>query len=193
MNSRASEDDHMTDLELAAYLDGSLGKADQSRVEDHLASCAECRNHVVSAKALLGRTQPRSRPVFGVAAALAAAAVVAFLLANPRSLQRQRPDTSLIRAESSHSGLTAYTPSGQIPRSNLSFVWGAAPAATAYRLTVTDDGGATIWSVSAVDTTATMPDAIRVVPGKQYYWVVDALAADGSTVSTGLRNFDIRP
>lgn len=182
----------MTDLELAAYLDRGLSPADRTRVESHLATCAECREQVAASKILVERAKRPRRLTVGISA-LAAAAAAAFLLVNPRSVQRQQPVSGLTRAETSTTALTAYGPSGETSRSHLHFVWGSAPSGAAYRLTVSNEGGSPLWSISVADTSVALPDTIRLVAGRHYYWVVDALTSDGRTVSTGLREFDVRP
>jgi anti-sigma factor RsiW len=193
MTLPGNEGDHITDLELAAYVDRGLNDADHARVESHLAVCPECRDHVVTTKVLLQRaTRPR-RLTVGISAALAAAAVAAFLLINPRNTQRQLPASDLTRAAVPANALTAYGPSGVTPRAHLRFVWGSAASGAAYRLTVSSEGGNPLWSTSAADTSVAMPDAIRFIQGQHYYWVVDALTTDGRTISTGLREFDVGP
>ena len=65
--------------------------------------------------------------------------------------------------------------------------------AVTYRLTVTRGDGAAVWSYSGVDTVAALPDSIVLRPGQRYLWVADALLSDGTTRSTGLREFGRAP
>jgi hypothetical protein len=189
-----SRGDHMDDLELAAYLDRGLSAADRARVENHLAVCAECRDHVTSAKHLLDQSdRPRRVLKLGLSAALAAAAVAAFLLVNPRDAQRLSTDSALTRAAAVSPTLTAYGPTGEVSRPQLRFVWGAAPSGAAYRLSVSSESGTPVWSASTADTSAALPDSVGLVQAARYYWVVDALTTDGRTLSTGLREFGVRP
>jgi hypothetical protein len=183
----------MTDLELAAYVDRGLSTSDRTRVESHLAVCAECREQVAGTTTLVELANRPRRMTVGISAALAAAAVIAFLLINPRNAQRQLPAPDLTRAAAAATALTAYGPSGAAQRSHLRFMWGSASSGASYRLTISNEGGNPLWSTSATDTSVAMPDAIRLTPGERYYWVVDALTPDGRTISTGSREFDVGP
>jgi anti-sigma factor RsiW len=184
----------VNDLELAAYLDRGLSAVDRARVESHLAVCAECRDHVTSAKRLLDQAnRPRRLLKLGLSATLAAAAVAAFLLINPRDAQRRSTDSTLTRAAAAPPTLTAYGPTGEVSRPHLRFVWGAAASGAAYRLSVSGESGTPVWSASTADTSAALPDSVRLAQAARYYWVVDAITTDGRTVSTGLREFGVRP
>src|SRR5690242_8927103 len=53
---------HVTDGELATYLDGRLDVFARDRVEGHLADCADCRSVLVEARSLLEPPGIRSVP-----------------------------------------------------------------------------------------------------------------------------------
>jgi hypothetical protein len=90
-------------------------------------------------------------------------------------------------------GLVAYGPTGDAKRESLRFVWGSAPNVVSYRLSLTSADGAQIWSQSGVDTVASLPPTVSLRIGQRYLWVADAVTNDGSTRSTGLREFSLIP
>ena len=181
---------HLTDADVAAYLDRGLSAVRRDRIEGHLAGCAECRLEVLEAQQLVKRVRPfRRAPVW--AGSMAAAAAVALLVAKLGSGPGRLPEiTTPVRAYGGTSQLVVYGPTGEgMPAHRVSFVWGAAAAALTYRLTVTASDEAPVWSRSGPDTAVVLPDSIVLSPGRRYFWVADALLADGGTRSTGMREF----
>jgi hypothetical protein len=179
--------DHMTETEIAAYLDRTLTGASRDRVEAHLASCPECRQDVVESQSVLrGMRRPRK---FVIAATLAAAAVTAFLIARPSVAPIDQGP--LARSNDTAVPLPAYGPIGATARAGLRFVWGGARGVQSYRLTVSRGNGEAVWSSSGTDTLATLPDSVVLRPSERYFWVSDALLNDGTTRSTGLREFGL--
>lgn len=178
---------HVTDTELAAYLDRTLTPSERDRVEDHLAGCADCRQQLLETKELLERVRrPRNLLVGG---ALAVAAVLVFLVARPE------PGTTdqhtLMRSDGTAAPLVAYGPLGTTANVGLQFVWGPVPDRESYRLDVSRMDGQPVWSSSGTDTVAILPSSVVLRPNERYYWVVDALLRDGTTRSTGLREFGV--
>lgn len=190
IDSTISED-HVSDSEMALYLDRRLSAEQRDRVEDHLAHCAECREHALAAQNILRGVRRRPR-LLAVAGALAAAAVVVVWVARVESVTG--PGAPQVRgAVTDNQQLTAYGPIGNARRENLRFVWGSVPGGISYRLNLTTTDGVQVWSTSGVDTTATLPRSIGVRVGQTYLWVADAVLADGGTRSTGLREFTLAP
>jgi hypothetical protein len=179
--------EHLTDADIAAYVDRALTKPQLDRVEDHLAGCPDCRRHVLETKELIERIKrPRKMMIGGT---LAATAIVAFLIFRPDSASiDQRP---LMRNNGTTATLNAHGPIGTAPRVGMRFVWSPAQNAESYRLAVSRADALPVWSSSGTDTVATLPDSIVLRPSERYYWVVDALLSDGTTRSTGLREFGI--
>jgi anti-sigma factor RsiW len=178
---------HLTDVEIAAYLDRTLTPSERDRVEDHLADCPDCRQHLLETKELLEQVRrPRKLAIGG---ALVAAVVLVLVIARPNaSGTDQRP---LMRGDAASESLIAYGPIGMPDRVGLRFVWGALPGAESYRLTVSRADAHAVWSSSGTDTVATLPDSVTLRASERYYWVADALLSDGTTRSTGLREFGV--
>lgn len=184
----------MTDLELAAYLDRGLSQSDRDRIETHLASCGECRAHVVASQKTLDEQKrlPRSRAMWG---ALAAAALLFVLLVKPQiSLRDTRQGSDIrVRGETQSSRVVTYGPRGEVSAAGLRFVWGSAGAEAVYKFSATARDGSELWSISTRDTSVALPGSVTLRAGDRYFWQVDALRPDGSTLSTGLEEFVVRP
>ncbi len=174
------EGEHMKDVEMAAYVDRRLYGADRERVEAHLADCAECRKELRDVRSIL-RHAARPRRLL-VGAGLLAAAASLLLILRPAVVDP-------VRGGGTPSALTAYGPTGDAALASLRFVWGAAPGAAAYRLTVSGADGVPVWSGSVPDTVMALPDSVSLRVDQGYVWIADALMNDGSTRSTGLHEF----
>jgi hypothetical protein len=183
-------DAHMTDMLIASYLDRRLSDAERERFENHLAECPECRQAVIEAESLLKRV----RPTWKVNKVVALIAAVLVLVAIDLKIQ-QRNDLSApttTRASSTaDAGLIAYGPSGEVARSGLRFVWSPLAGAISYKILLVDANSRPVWSTAATDTSIAVPTTVALRAGVTYFWAVDALASDGTTHSTGLREFRV--
>lgn len=179
---------HVTDLEIATYLDRRLPPEQLDRVEAHLAECPDCRDELLAARGLIRRVR-RPRKLAALAAVAATAAIVLLLpILVPRDAPAPQPQ---LRSPVQPPPLTAYGPVGETGTRVPTFVWAAVPGAASYRLTVTQEGGESVWSANGTDTARTLPDSVALHSGASYWWVADALIANGTTRSTGLRGFRI--
>src|ERR1700693_4019704 len=106
MTDSTSRPNHLTDSEMARYLDRRASLEERDRIEDHLASCAECREHTLGTEQLLRRARrPRMVAAGGVLAA--AAAVVLIWIARVEPAKDQ--SAQLLRGVvSDNIGLVAY-------------------------------------------------------------------------------------
>lgn len=180
----------MTDMLIASYLDRRMSDIERERFENHLAECPECRQAVIEAESLLKRV----RPTWRVNKVVALIAAVLVLVAVDLKVQ-QRDDLSApttTRATSTaDSGLIAYGPSGEVTRSGLRFVWSPLAGAISYKILLVDASSLPVWSAAATDTSISLPATVALRTGENYLWVVDALASDGTTHSTGLHEFRV--
>jgi hypothetical protein len=190
MNSGTFGEGHMNDIDVAAYIDRGLKPHRLIEVEEHLAYCEECRENLVKAQELVSRS--RHNPWYARSVVIVAAAAAVALVAVP-SLRRATEARDSIRASGDVRPLAVYGPVGDIRSTPVRFTWSAIPGALAYHLTVTTDGGVTVWSTSSTDTTLAAPATITLAAGNRYLWNVDALTSDGSTRSTGTHEFGIVP
>jgi anti-sigma factor RsiW len=183
---------HLSDTNAAAYLDRGLLIAERDRVEAHLASCPDCRAHLIETRRILSHSRrPKRLAIIG--SVVAAAAVLIFVVrpgAHP--VERFAP-VEVMRGASEPARLIAYGPAGETRASALRFVWSATPGVTTYRLSVTRADGESVWSQGSEDTSLSLPDSVTLRVNQRYFWVADALFGDGRTLSTGLREFDLVP
>ena len=183
--------------DLAAYLDGRLNGQELERGESVLAGSPSAREELVDVSRMIS-TIPEPKPVSRrrwILPSLAAAAAAVVLVTVP-SLSR-KPVESKVESErravpDDDIRLRTLAPSdGATLNENLPmFLWNSLPGAT-YRLTVTTAEGETVWQTSTGDTAVSLPASTRISRGASYYWSVDALREDGSSATSGVREFKL--
>lgn len=184
---------HIENGRLAAYLDDRLPAVERAQVEAHLADCAECRAEVVAVGRLrrsLGRRSP-----WVIAAPIAAAAVLAFVLLGRPSPPAAGTDPVLREGGEPAPAIVVVAPAAAttVAPEPLSFVWRPVPSGVSYRVVLTDSSGGPVWNAVTGDSSALLPATVRLVRGGRYYWIVDALLADGRSVTSGAREFRMPP
>lgn len=186
---------HLSAEVVAAWTEGRLSAEERAMAEAHLAGCHECREEVTQVEDLLRSAPVRTRR-FPVPLQLAAAAVLLLAIGLPaaRTLLDRSPTASIGRtAPSSAARLTAIAPAADaavlLPPT---FVWHAADAGSRFRVTLVDEQGATVWSTETGDTAVTLPAEVALAAGRSYFWYVDALGADGRTMTSGAQRFTVR-
>lgn len=170
---------------VAGYLDGDLPDEERTRVELHLASCAECRAELADIRQLQ-RRQRRRRLAVLLPAAAAAALVVALAL--------PRPATTPLSVRGAARAATALTPMSPAPdaevaATQLRFVWTSAGSGASYTLTLQKLEGGVVWTSTTADTFTVLPDSIALGPRQVWFWFVDALLPDGRSVATEVNRF----
>jgi hypothetical protein len=181
--------------ELAAYIDGTLDKIERERVESVLASSPAARAELIEASRLVVTmpTKARSarRPWIVASVASAAAAV---LLAIAPTLSRKQEiipvwtERRVPVDDAAKISVIAPEEGAIVDASATRFSWHSVTGAT-YQLTVTDADGRAVWQNTTADTTLSLPPDVKLDASETYYWNVDALAADGSSTTTGVRSF----
>lgn len=181
--------DHISDAELAAYMDRNVAPAERDRIESHLADCDECRRHLIETRRVLGGVD-RTRGL-RIIATLAAAAVVFVFVRFEVWPTRENPTASFARGGTSSAEITAHGPGGDVSRKGLEFVWSPVSGVASYRITVSRADATPVWSKTTTDTVVTLPASVVLQQGQTHLWVTDALLLDGTTRSTGLREFRV--
>ncbi len=184
---------HPAEEEVAAYLSGGLSASDREALHAHLAECRECRVQVTAAERLLRAHSRRPRRL--LAGALATAALLALVVLLPRDGAGPARDRERDGEPGAVPKLEAVAPpeASTIRRNQLAFTWRTQPGDPLYRITITTSSGEAVWTRDTGDTTATPPDTLRLTPGAQYFWYVDALDAAGSSITSGPRTVRIAP
>jgi len=193
-----TNDPHLKDDVLAAYLDGALPTAERRGAEDHLAECATCRDELVDiSKLVADRARVRRWPRLAASVAAVAAAVIAFAVIGPWHAapgpstapgDRMRESTLVDGANRRAGAIVTPAEGATVTPRALRFAWhSVAPNAT-YLLKLTDETSVR-WTHDTADTTVALPDSVQLERGRTYTWWVDALMADGRVASTGVRQF----
>lgn len=197
--SRTILKDEIPAEQLAAFIDGRLGSEERARVESRLAADPEARAEMIAASRLAA--QAEERPPLRKTAwkslgfAAAAAAVLAVLVLPGDRPWTRTADLATERRSTIEDGgrITLLSPSETQPVSPgpVAFAWRSESNAS-YRLTLADSSGSTIWTTSTAAAEATLPDSIRLSGASRYYWYVDAMLLDGSSITSGPRAFTTR-
>jgi hypothetical protein len=194
-----TNDPHLKDDVLAAYLDGALPAAERRVAEDHLAECVTCRDELVDiSKLVADRGRARRWPRLATSVAAVAAAAIAFAVVGPwrsapgpRAARDDRMRESTLVDGASRRAVEVVAPAegDTVTPRELRFAWHPfAPGAT-YRFKLVNDTSFVLLKLDTVDTTVALPDSVQLVPGRSYTWWVDALTTDGRAASTGVRQF----
>ncbi len=197
-----TNDPHLKDDLLAAYLDGALAATERRIAEDHLAGCATCRDELVDiSKLVADRSRVRRWPRLGASVAAVAAAAIAFAVVGPwraapgpSTAPGDRMRESTVVDGASRRAVAVVTPAEAetVRPDTLRFAWRAVAPNATYLLKLADETSVR-WTIDTADTTVALPDSVHLERGRSYNWWVDALTADGRVVSTGVRRFRTAP
>ena len=121
------------------------------------------------------------------------AAAAAVLIAVGPVLSSRRTSTPVTRDTPEMSGISAFAPLGDAVEQPVRFTWSRSPDAVSYTITLSTPDGTKLWSAVVADTTVVTPSNIELAPWQDYVWFVDAAFSDGTSRSTGLREFRIAP
>lgn len=186
MANTTATSEHLRPLDITAFVRRGPGPLEDPRVA-HLADCSECRREVLEVSRLL-RQPALTRVKAGGAIAAAAAIIVAAWLglrSEPSEIDQERA-TPVAPA----GAVRLISPIGPTGRdAPLTFSWHTVGNAVEYRLTLLDARGNMIWSSVTTDTVAALPIETSLVRGPSYYWYVDVLQSDGSSATSGSREF----
>ena len=190
---------HLSDAELAGYLDHDLSVDERRRVETHIDACPACRREVI---AMLPITHPGESPVgvksvprqrrWWIPAAAAAAIVAAVAL--PR-LTRPVPGPDIPQRAPrvteaggrSHLAIVAPVDNATVG-GRIVFTWRSTNA-DLYRIAIlTVDSGDLVWTTDTNDTTITLPGSVALHASQTYFWRVDAIG-NGIAAESGAHRF----
>lgn len=188
MHASDPAENHLEATDVAAYLDGALPPADQSRIELHLAHCDVCRAELRDVARLVSAQPHRRNWYLPIGVAVAAAATVLLIV-------RPAPDRTAAPTHREPVVTTTVAPVLVAPRGTVArprrLIWTAVPHADQYRLTLFDDTGRAIWDTQASDTSVSLPASIRLQPGTAYFWKIDAQTGWSRWVSSSLIRFTV--
>ena len=188
---------HLNETDIAAYLDGVTKDAERRSVETHLASCDECRMEVAASQEAIS-TAPSAAtsskiPMRWVGLFAAAALTVVAV----STLSRTTSDKTTERGTAAEfpavqRAVAIVTPSDNSRMgSDRRLVWRSEGSGATYRITIGDESGQPLHSAALPDTSFAIPATLTLVPGRKYFWYVDAITNEGTTATSGLNSFTI--
>lgn len=196
---------HLSEAELAGFLDRDLDPGARARVETHLDECPACQAELAGSIRLVDSFQStvdRDGTVGAVtgrrwllrivggamAAGLALVALYRPTLPDHRGAPTvRRPTFGVDRAR-----LDPVGPLGTVPGSiGLQFRWRTSPAGYYHFVILTDDGEP-LFAKETADTAVALPAEVVLTPGHTYYWRVDAVD-NGIVASTGAVRLQLTP
>ena len=188
--------EHPSAEDVAAYLSGGLPPAARAVLEEHLADCRECRQLVTSARRLLRTHRVPNRLMWLVPPAAAAILAIVLLVRVPAPVpggnEPFRSDSA--GPESNLTIAVVAPPEGAVvPAGPIVFVWRAQAGEPLYRVSLGEADGRELWSGETTDTTLPVPAGVALERGRTYYWTVDALGADGRSLTSRARRFLTAP
>ena len=75
---------------------------------------------------------------------------------------------------------------------DVRFSWRSGPSARDYMLVVVDTAGGDVFAQNTTDTSVTLPDSVKLSPGGEYLWWVQATMPDGATLSAVTERFRVK-
>jgi len=176
--------------EIVAVVERRGSEAHRAAVLNRLLATAEGRRELDLVRAAARASQaPRSRRLL-VPLAIAATLVLAIM---GRSELRDEPAVDRIRGDATAGPIPLFAPPETLPDPDSTrFVWARLAAANSYELELLDDAGNILWTKTLQDTSAVLPDSVRLVRGRSYQWRVVALTEAG-TVASALRPLRVLP
>lgn len=201
MTTQQDQAPHLSQEEVAAFLDGGLGVTERTRVERHLADCQPCREEVVAVSELLpapvpqergagARSRSRRRQLL-VSAALAAA-IGGILMVGPQTARSPAPIYRSAPLEEGARTLRA-SAGDELDLSEPVFRWEAAGEGALYQFVLLASDGEVLWSTRTREDRVRLPESVArtMVDGERYYWRTDALLGDLSSATTGEQPFRV--
>jgi hypothetical protein len=175
--------DDMSADRLRRLVEQEGSESERLRTLDLALSTAEGRRELEIAWAAARAARPaRSRATSWRTYAVAASLLVVAGASTIVWRERASVDDSVTRA--AESPITLVTPAANVSRAAANrFVWHALPRVDRYTLVIVDTTGAEVFASETRDTAVTLPDTVRLTPGRAYLWWVQARLADQTTVT----------
>ena len=179
---------------LAAFLDGRLSPEERSNIEAFLAEHPQARSEMIAAARLVEdverteRVAARRWRTCGVLAGVAAAAALAVVLVPGRNAVTEPTERVATLEDGGRITLLSPSDSRAVDARGLEFRWSSPDSAT-FRITVADDAGRTIWTALTTESRITLPDSVELADRRRFFWYVDAVFHDGSSITSGPHGF----
>lgn len=197
---------HLSDSDLAGFVENRLDPAARRWAVAHLDTCDECRADLIAITGLVSGAPVSSshrlivsshrRRAWTLAGAGALAAGLAGILvyrgAIDSGTSTETVRTPVIGSADAAPRIVAVGPrdgASLQADSSRSFTWRAYEADN-YRFLLLEEDGTPLWTFDTHDTVLVLPPDVSLVGGRTYFWRVDA-HADGITASTGTMRLQV--
>lgn len=175
---------HLSEADIAGYLDRDLLSSERQRVEAHIEGCTACRGELVALSRIVQdktpvRAEPRRqrRWWIPVAAAVAATWLLVPRLTTNTPGPDESPRTRRTVDGDGRSRIAVVAPADSvIADTHPRFTWRAV-SADVYRVYVLTPSGDSVWTGETSDTTIALPDSAPLQPGRTYLWHVDGIGS----------------
>lgn len=177
---------------LRRLVEGEGSESERLRTLDVALSSAEGRRELEIAWAAARAARPprRSWQRFTLAASVL---IVVGLGASTLWLWQRHPSTRTV-LRGSDSPVTLVAPVGEVGSDRATrFLWRAVGNADRYQIVVVDTTGTEMYAGETRDTALTLPDSVRLMPGRAYLWWVQARLNDQSTVTAVTQRLVVTP
>lgn len=199
--------DHLSESDIAGFLDHDSTIDERSRVERHLEECPECRHSIVDVRRITSGFKPPSEssptvrlsvrhrrrwiPLTMGAALAASLAVVWIARPNERESLPNLERDGTAASEGARGSVVVATPEDDevLPPDSIEFSW-RSTGGSLYRLTIQDETGAPVIRRETPDTLIALRPGSVLTPNQLYFWRVDAIT-DGVTASSPVRKFRV--
>ena len=211
---------HLTEYDIASYLERKGVPEQRLRMEQHLADCAACAADLAAAvrvvnsvektdppelpdpifrKALRARAQKKpwslnffhSSPPFRYALAGILVASVGWWAVT--STRQEQPSRFRSSSPSPMVELVHPPDEAVITALPVRFQWQPSSNALQYRLTLFDDEGTRIWQGESAGSHLTTHATVAFEGGKIYLWTIEAILSNGLTLTSNLSSFRYAP
>jgi len=178
---------HLEVEQVVGFIEGRLEASERTRVEAHLADCADCTSEIVSARRLARPAAHPKRRLAGIVSAAAAAGLLLAVWTGYGGLRRGGAELRDLPSPSLESP-TPIAPSATVTVP-VTFRWSPTAGADRYRLSLFDAEGSVLWESEVAGSTAALPDTVRLMPQTPYLWQVEARTGVGRWSAAPLTEF----
>jgi hypothetical protein len=175
--------------DILAVVERRGSEEERAATLNRLLATAEGRRELDLVRAAVRASQPSRTNRLRVPMAIAAVLLLAVVV---RSVLRDEAAVDPMRGVDAGPIALHAPPESVTDLDSTRFVWATLPAANTYELELLDDAGNLIWTQTLSDTSAVLPDSVRLVSGRSYGWRVVAVTESGR-VASALRQLRVLP
>ncbi len=213
---------HLTELEIASFIDKKSSKKNRSKVLKHLSVCEDCYNSFAEVYEIINEYKTKVPVAFNtqylskaynlvpnkkdtshfierknfflIKKYALAFTVVAFIFSLTFFENKLNSDHENYRIVENSSALHLFLPEdlSTINSNKIIFRWQTIQKSNYYQLRLYDSIGNTIWSKSTKNIHLELPKNIKLIRHTDYLWQVTAVLENGEKISSNLHAFNYK-